>query len=45
MLMKSQADKILSGVDKNFQGRTKIFKTIAENFCPRIKFLGGTIFS
>ena len=31
-------------VDKNFQGRTKIFNIIAEKFCPRIKILGGTIF-
>ena len=30
--------------DKNFQGRTKIFNIIAENFCPRIKIFGGTIF-
>ena len=31
-------------VDKNSQGRTKIFNIIAENFCPRIKIFGGTIF-
>ena len=38
MLMKNQADKILPGGQK--------FSThaIAENFCPRIKFFGGTIF-
>ena len=30
--------------DKFFQGRTKIFSTIAENFYPRIKFFGRTIF-
>ena len=31
--------------DKNFQlGRTKIFNAITENFCPRIKIFGGTIF-
>ena len=30
--------------DKNFQGRTKIFSTIVENFYPRIKIFGGTIF-
>ena len=43
MLMKNQADKILPGGQK-FQGRTKIFSTIAENFCHRIKFFRGTIF-
>ena len=43
MLMKNQAYKILPGGQK-FQGRTKTFNTIAENFCPRIKFFGGTIF-
>ena len=31
-------------MDKNFQGRTKIFNIIAESFCPRIKIFGGTIF-
>ena len=31
--------------DKNFQGRTKNFNTIAENFYPRIKIFGGTVFS
>ena len=31
--------------DKNFQGRTKIFSTVAENFYPRIKFSGGQFFS
>ena len=31
-------------VDKNFQGRTKVFNIIAEKFCPRIKIFGGTIF-
>ena len=30
--------------DKIFQGRTKIFNTITENFYPRIKFFGRTIF-
>ena len=30
---------------QNFLGRTKIFDIIAENFCPRIKIFGGTIFS
>ena len=30
--------------DKNFQGRTKIFNKIAENFYPRIKNFGRTIF-
>ena len=30
--------------DKIFQGRTKIFNTIAEKFYPRIKIFGGTIF-
>ena len=30
--------------DKIFQGRTKIFNTIAEKFYPRIKIIGGTIF-
>ena len=30
--------------DKNFQGRTKVFNIIAENFCSRIKIFGGTIF-
>ena len=29
---------------QDFAWRTKIFNTIAENFCPRIKFFGGTIF-
>ena len=31
-------------VDKHFQGRTKIFNIIAENFCPRIKSFGGDNF-
>jgi len=31
-------------VDKNFQGRTKVFNTIAEKFYPRIKIFGETIF-
>ena len=31
-------------VDKNFQDRTKILSTIVENFYPRIKVFGGTIF-
>ena len=30
---------------QDFARRTKIFNTIAENFCPRIKFLGGQYFS
>ena len=30
--------------DKNFQGRTKIFSTVAENFYPRIKIFGGKFF-
>ena len=30
--------------DKIFQGRTKIFNTIAEKFYPRIKIFGRTIF-
>ena len=30
--------------DKNFQGRTKIFSTIAEIFIPGQKFLGGQFF-
>jgi len=30
--------------DKSFQGRTKIFNTIAEKFYPRIKIFGGQFF-
>ena len=29
---------------QNFQGRTKNFRIIAENFYPRIKILGGKFF-
>ena len=40
--------KMLSDIsgqaDKNFQGRTKIFNTVAEKFYPRIKIFEGTIF-
>ena len=38
--IKNQADKILPGGQKF----SKNFSTIVENFCPRIKFFGGTIF-
>ena len=31
--------------DKIFQGGTKMFNTIAENFYSRIKFSGGQFFS
>ena len=31
-------------VDKNFQGRTKLFNAVAEKFYPRIKIFGGTNF-
>jgi len=30
--------------DKNFQGRTKIFNAITENFYPNKKIFRGTIF-
>ena len=40
MLMKNQAGKILPGGQK-FSGQDN---TIAENFCPGIKFFSGTIF-
>ena len=44
LILKLLIKPMISQVDKNFQGRTKIFNAIAENFCPRIKIFGRTIF-
>ena len=44
MLKKTLPDMVWLGRQK-FQGRTIFLNTIAENFYPRIKIFGGTIFS
>ena len=43
MQRKTLSDMVWPGGQK-FQGRTKIFNTVAEKFYPRMKIFEGTIF-